>query len=165
MQTMPKACIDVAYTDTTALAACVLFENWSDAIAVRELTVPVSSIEPYVPGEFFRRELPCILKVLEAVREPLDTILVDGYVWLGEKKGLGAHLFDALNHKIPVIGIAKTEFQGATPVLLPRQTGVRPLYITAAGIDPAEAAKNIGTMHGPFRIPTLLKRVDTLSRK
>jgi len=40
----------------------------------------------------------------------------------------------------------------------------RPLYVTAAGLDPAAAALHVRSMHGPFRIPTLLKRVDQLCR-
>ena len=32
--------------------------------------------------------------------------------------------------------------------------------VTAAGMDLAEAAGHIQAMHGPCRIPTLLKRVD-----
>src|SRR5688572_19666651 len=145
---MPKACIDVAYIDNNALAACVVFENWPDAAATREFTVPVDSIEPYIPGEFYRRELPCILSVLKKIPSTLDVIIVDGYVWLGEKKGLGAHLFEALNRTIPIIGVVKTEFKDATPILLHRKSGVRPLYITAAGMDPQEASKCIGAMHG-----------------
>jgi len=161
---MSKACIDVAYSDNNALAACVVFENWTDASATSELTVPVDSIEPYVPGQFYRRELPCILSVLKQVHSTLDVIIVDGYVWLGEKKGLGAHLFEALNRTIPIIGVAKTEFKDATPILLHRKSGVRPLYITAAGMGAHEASRCIGSMHGDARLPTLLKQVDRLSR-
>ncbi|PKN30756.1 MAG: endonuclease V, partial [Deltaproteobacteria bacterium HGW-Deltaproteobacteria-21] len=39
-----------------------------------------------------------------------------------------------------------------------------PLYVTAAGMDPSEAAGHIRSMHGGHRIPTLLKQVDRLSR-
>jgi len=38
------------------------------------------------------------------------------------------------------------------------------LYVTAAGMRLQEAADRIQRMHGPHRIPTLLKRVDTLAR-
>jgi deoxyribonuclease V len=37
--------------------------------------------------------------------------------------------------------------------------------VTAVGIDLAEAARRLGEMHGPYRIPTLLKRVDRLCRE
>ena len=39
-----------------------------------------------------------------------------------------------------------------------------PLFITAAGIDVHTAASFIQSMHGKFRIPTLLKQVDQLCR-
>lgn len=34
----------------------------------------------------------------------------------------------------------------------------------AAGTDPAAAAEKIRAMHGPHRVPALLKRVDLLAR-
>jgi hypothetical protein len=68
----------------------------------------VPSVEPYVPGEFYRRELPCILRVLETISESIDVIVVDGYVWLeGTRPGLGAHLFDTLGTKVAIICVAK----------------------------------------------------------
>ena len=40
-----------------------------------------------------------------------------------------------------------------------------PLFITSEGIAVDEAAKLIQSMHGEFRIPTMLKLVDQLSRE
>ena len=59
------------------------------------MTAPVAA---YVPGQFYRRELPCLLAVFGLVRQPLEIILIDGYVWLDAQgmPGLGGHLFDAL---------------------------------------------------------------------
>lgn len=34
----------------------------------------------------------------------------------------------------------------------------------AAGADPAEAAEKVRAMHGPHRVPALLKRVDLPAR-
>lgn len=57
--------------------------------------------------------------------------------------------------------MAKTRYPGATLALeLQRGISRAPLYITAAGMDVTEAAQHIAEMHGPYRIPTLLKRVD-----
>ncbi len=36
--------------------------------------------------------------------------------------------------------------------------------LTAAGISPECAAEHVRAMHGPYRIPTLLKRIDSLCR-
>jgi deoxyribonuclease V len=40
----------------------------------------------------------------------------------------------------------------------------QPLYISAVGLSISQAAEHVHSMHGPYRIPTLLKRVDLLSR-
>jgi deoxyribonuclease V len=65
--------------------------------------------------------------------------------------------------KIPVVGVAKTKFHGAVPVEVLRGSG-SPLFVTAVGLTLPEAANCIRDMHGPYRIPTLLRRVDQLAR-
>lgn len=159
------ACVDVDYQDDRALAACVLFDAWSDAHSAGHHLEVIQPVAPYQPGKFYLRELPCLLAVLAQVREPLETIVVDGYVWLQDEQspGLGGHLHAAL--KLPVIGVAKTQYLGATAArAVLRGNSGKPLYVTAAGIDLEEAARNIQSMHGAFRVPTLLKRVDQLCR-
>jgi deoxyribonuclease V len=123
-------------------------------------------VEPYQSGQFYRRELPCILAVLKSLPELAQVIIIDGYVWLGDHRpGLGAHLYEALGQQVAVVGVAKTRFVRAEPVeLVLRGRSRSPLYVTAVGMDLAEAASRIRTMHGSYRIPTLLKRVDQLSR-
>lgn len=160
------ACVDVDYRDVGAVAACVCFEKWSDGTPALESAIEISDVEPYEPGQFYRRELPCILAVLKSLPDSPQVVIIDGYVWLGEQKpGLGAHLYEALDAQVTVIGVAKTHFVGAEPVaLVMRGRSRTPLYITAAGIDVADAASNIRAMHGPYRIPTKLKRVDQLCR-
>jgi deoxyribonuclease V len=162
------ACVDVDYRDTEAVAACILFRSWADDSGAAELVEHIGRVEPYQPGQFYRRELPCLLAVLAKASVPLEAVVVDGYVWLGgeDAPGLGAHLYAALAGTVPVIGVAKTHFAGvraARPVL--RGGSRRPLYVTAAGIEAEEAARQITRMHGSFRIPTLLKRVDQLCRQ
>jgi deoxyribonuclease V len=163
------AATDVQYHDdeNRAIAACVLFENWDDATPVREWTVRVENVEEYIPGQFYRRELPCLLELLTPVLPELTTVIVDGYVWLGDEShpGLGGHLFAALDQKISVVGVAKTLFLGAAPVAeVLRGESVKPLFVSAAGRELSEAAKDVQAMHGAHRLPTLLKRVDTLCR-
>ena len=95
-----------------------------------------------------------------------DAYIIDGYVWLGpEKPGLGAHLFERLGSGVPVVGAAKTPFRGDTlsvPVL--RGQSQRPLHVTAAGMDTADAAALVSGMHGEHRVPTLLRLADRLAR-
>jgi deoxyribonuclease V len=157
------ACVDVDYRSTEAMAGCLLFNDFKDAHATTELVAQIQDVKPYVSGQFYLRELPCLLSVLSKVQALLDAVIVDGYVWLNERPGLGAYLYGAL--KTPVIGVAKTHFQGATlaqPVL--RGQSLRPLYVSSIGIDSQTAAENIKQMHGAYRIPTLLQRVDFLCR-
>src|SRR5207247_146224 len=93
-----------------ALAACVLFRGWADAQSAGTHLEVISAVQPYQPGKFYLRELPCLLAVLAKVQEPLETVVVDGYVWLQDEQspGLGGHLHAAL--QLPVIGVAKTRF-------------------------------------------------------
>jgi deoxyribonuclease V len=93
-----------------------------------------------------------------------DEIIIDGYVMLGNSPGLGHHLFKSLDGKIPVIGVAKSLFEGSSAAEVFRGGSTRPLYITSAGMDIQEASEKIRAMHGDYRIPTLLKRVDLLSK-
>lgn len=159
------ACLDVDYQGDEASVAAVVFQDWQDGAAAFEKVIRVGDVKPYQPGEFFRRELPCLLAVLEGIPD-LHLVIIDGYVWLDEgRPGLGAHLHEALQHRLPVIGVAKTSYKGSQQAALAwRGDSQRPLYITAAGLPNAEAAAHVQTMHGPYRIPTLLKRADQLCR-
>jgi deoxyribonuclease V len=160
------AFLDVHYEDDAAYAAAVLCEAWEAARPTLEKVVRVEHVAAYESGSFYKRELPCLLAVLEVIPRP-NHIVIDGNVWLDDAKpGLGAHLFEALKGEVPIIGIGKTAYRGSTsaqPVL--RGTSQRPLYVTAAGIDPVIAADLVKHMHGPYRIPTLITKVDQLCRQ
>lgn len=166
---MVRVCLDVHYRENEAVAAALLFTHWSDSTASGRLVTRLTNIEPYVPGQFFRRELPCLLEVLRLITDPIETIVVDGYVWLEDESrpGLGAHLYSSLHGNIPVIGVAKTQFRSAR-VSVPVVRGTlahRPLHVTSVGIPLEEAAANIRSMHGPHRLPDLLREVDHLCRQ
>ena len=51
------------------------------------------------PGQFYKRELPCILELLKQVNPLPNYIVIDGYVYLGgdEKPGLGKHRITSYN--------------------------------------------------------------------
>lgn len=158
---------DVHYGDVGARAAGVLFDAWTDSQAARSLTITVSQAARYQPGQFYRRELPCLMQLLGETHDQLSAIVVDGYVDLGPnlKPGLGRHLFEQLDRSIPVVGVAKNRFAG-TPAghEVFRGSSCTPLFVTAAGMCLKDARLAVRTMHGPYRIPTLLKRVDQLCR-
>ena len=162
------ACLDVGYDDTAARAACVVIKNWRDSRPTAEHVAKIHKVKDYQPGEFYRRELPCIQAVLAKLKQPPTCIVVDGYVWLDGnlRPGLGAHLHEAFDRKVSVIGVAKNPFKDTDHATeLRRGKSDRPPYITAAGVPIAQAVVNIGAMHGPHRLPTILKRTDQLSRQ
>ena len=101
----------------------------------------------------------------QAVAEPLNLVIVDGYVRLGDKPGLGWRLWEALSERVRIVGVAKTRFRAAKAKEVIRGSSKAPLYVTAAGIGVDQAANCVAKMAGPYRIPTLLKRVDRLSRE
>lgn len=162
------AAIDVCYGTSGAVAAGLLWRAWEDAAPAHEIVERVAGVADYEPGAFYKRELPCLIQVLAATPVPVTTVVVDGYVWLSAdgRKGLGAHLFEALDGKVAVVGVAKTAFMGsafAIPVL--RGGSAKPLFVTAAGMRPEDAADGVRRMHGKHRVPTLLERVDRLCRE
>lgn len=158
--------LDVDYRDCGAVTAAVMFADWTSSTALRTLTSHRAEIEPYQPGEFYKRELPCLLAALELLPHSPTLVIIDGYVWLPQGlPGLGARLWEALGQTIPVVGVAKNPWRDhdiALPVL--RGGSQRPLFVTAAGTDPVEAARGVESMHGSFRHPTLLKLADSLCR-
>src|SRR2546430_11012537 len=89
-------CLDVDYRGTEAFAAGVWFRGWAAATAEAQRVVHIPLVEPYQPGEFYRRELPCLLQVL-ASGPAAEIVIIDGYVWLGAgRPGLGARLYESI---------------------------------------------------------------------
>ena len=162
------AFLDVAYASDAAGVACLLAESWTTAIPAMEISRYVACAPAgYVPGEFYKRELPLLRAVLDDLALPPTMLVIDGYVWLGaaHEPGLGAHLFEALNAATPVVGVAKTRYRNDTwSERVYRGKSRRPLYVTATGVETAKAVALVSSMHGKHRIPTLLQRVDRLAR-
>lgn len=160
--------VDVDYRESKAVAAGVLFQNWQDSEPIEESIAPVPTIAEYKPGQFYKRELPCVLALLQQLEQLPEFIVIDGYVYLdgNQKPGFGKHLYDALDGKSVIIGVAKSRFKD-TPAEAEifRGGSKRALYVTAVGISETEAKGFIIRMHGEHRIPTILKRVDQLSKQ
>lgn len=159
-------CLDVDYRGDDAQVAAIVFEKWASDTVTESKVLTVKNVHPYVPGEFYKRELPCLLAVLAELKSPIDLIVVDSYVWLAkDKPGMGHHLYEALDKKIPVIGVAKTHFKtDDCSVKILRGESKTPLFLTCIGIEQIEAATFVSVMHGDHRIPTLLKLVDKICR-
>jgi deoxyribonuclease V len=161
--------LDTYYESGSAKTVCIMFNDWADALPAHELSEFLDSVADYEPGAFYKRELPCILSLLSKITLcEGDSIVVDGYVYLDDagKLGLGGHLYEHLNRKFAVIGVAKTNFAtNNTNKREIRGESEKPLYVTAIGIEVDEVAKNVRRMHGEYRIPTLLKLLDQRTRE
>ena len=159
------AAVDVHYLDDgRARAAMVAARDSRFSLISGTETAVVPVDAPYQPGELYRRELPALQSVLRSAGA-LALIVVDGYVDLDAagRPGLGAHVHAELG--VPVIGVAKTRFKTAThSAQVLRGRSCRPLYVTAAGMPVVDAARLVGEMAGPFRLPDALKLADRLAR-
>ena len=156
--------IDVDYReDESAVAAGLTFDSWVEDVIIEKHVVKVDNVAPYEPGIFYKRELPCLLELVHSLAKMPEIIVIDGYVTLGndEKDGLGAHLYNALNSNIPVIGVAKNRFTGTpSKCEVYRGQSKQPLFVTCKGVDINDAKEFVQKMHGEHRLPTLIKAVD-----
>lgn len=160
---------DTYYFDNKAKTVCVEFTDWNDS-NYKFQTEITDNIKEYIPGEFYKRELPCIISLLNKYDlKNIEVIIVDGFVYLNDenKFGLGGYLYEKLDRKIPVIGVAKTNFATIlkNKKSLLRGESKKPLFITAIGIELKDAVQKIQNMDGEFRIPTLLKELDRLTKE
>ena len=157
--------VDVYYFEGKAKAVGILFEDWVDTQPKQTIEASIEDVAEYLSGEFYKRELPCIITLLNKMNlNEIETIIIDGYVYLNDdcKPGLGAHLYHYLAGKIPVIGVAKTAFyqNHKNTMEAVRGTSKNPLYVTAIGLPLIVAGNSIKNMAGAHRIPTLLKSLD-----
>ena len=157
--------VDVHYLDggmARAAAVAAGERTFARVAWARAVVVPAGAA--YVPGELYRRELPPLRAVIPA-GGGVALIVVDGYVDLDPdgRPGLGARVHAEFG--VPVIGVAKTAFRGASHAAAVRRGGsARPLYVTAAGLTVAEAERVVSEMAGRFRLPDALKLVDRIAR-
>ena len=160
---------DVHYDGTAAWAAGILLKDFASDEPFAIARVPSEITAPYIPGSFYLRELPPLLALLRTLEIPPGCIVVDGYVWLDERMnraGLGAKLHEALEGRIPVVGIAKRRF-GGTSVKeweLFRGESASPLFVTAAGATEEEAKAAVRSMAGKGRIPRAVRLADRIAK-
>jgi exodeoxyribonuclease-5/deoxyribonuclease V len=182
-----KIALDTYYfSDTEAKTVGVVFENWGDSEPKEILEAWTYKFGPYIPGEFYKRELPCMMDLLMKIPDlkDYDAIIIDGLAHLPKSTdGLGMRLEAALEEKgiidrstqygidhVGIIGVAKSRFSEAdedTGISKVYRGGAKtPLYVdtTWFGYSSNSAGECIKSMHGLHRIPTLLKLVDTITR-
>lgn len=155
--------VGYGYPGGSALSAGVLIESWRSLSARSTHTLTISKVHPYVPGQFYRRELPCLLELLESIQKPINAIVIDGYAQIeGEACSLGEHLHHHTG--ITVIGVAKTPYKHGVALPVLRGESSKPLYVSAAGMDNLLAADRVQAMAGRHRLPKHIKQADMLSR-
>ena len=161
---------DTYYYGNKAKTVCIAFDNWESNTIINTYSEIIENNNEYISGEFYKKELPCILSLLDKIKiDDIDVIIIDGYVNLNDdgKIGLGGHLYKVLNSKIPIIGVAKTNYalikKDKREVL--RGDSKKPLYITSVGIELDKAETLIQSMYGEFRIPTILKELDRQTKE
>lgn len=157
-----------------------VFNSWGDSDVCYYVTSRRDCIDAeYEPGELYKRELPCIMQCLSLIDvENIDTIIIDGFVWLSEDgktlvKGLGARLDEAIQRKYcttkDIIGIAKNKYHVDIPYCEEVTRGLesnKPLYVTCNNTDYTKHFSTlVSRMHGDYRIPTIIKAVDTKTRE
>ena len=168
--------LDSYYKDDICNTSLVLFENEKSSVPIYTDTIYTKVKSDYIPGEFYKRELPGIKKIIKKlIKEHLgywdltNAIIIDGYIILknndDEWGGLGAHLYEYLTklgyNKI-IIGVAKSKFGDCDKIsdIIFRGKSKTPLYVQTT----ANLCIDITNMHGEYRIPTMLKLVDQKSR-
>ncbi len=160
------AILDVQYSGKSARSGLVLIKHWTDSQPASTFTRTFSDCTDYQPGQFYKRELPVLLDILEHSPLLFQTVIVDAHVYLKQgEPGLGRYLFDALDGNVSVVGVAKSQYcDSQIAVQVTRGKSQQPLFVTAEGLDHQTAADHVVQMHGPYRIPSMLKLADQIAR-
>ncbi len=161
--------IDVYYKENEAKVVAVLF-NSEDETPQSIIIDQITGIEDYISGEFYKRELPCIESILQKINlNDIETVIIDGHIYVDDDGtfGLGGYTWESLNKKIPLIGVAKTSFfrNKNTVKEVFRGESKKPLYVSSIGIDLDIAVNLIKNMHGKYRIPSILKELDRITKE
>lgn len=161
-----KLIVTVQFDGGQATAAAAACEDWDAAEATRTYVLRVAQVGPPLRGQLDLRGLPCVMQLLHEHRLAPEILLLDGFVHLDaqETPGLGQHLYQALDAKVPVIGVSRKGLPGLTAQFeVLREDEAPPLWVTCAGIDIGAAKARLRAMHGRKRVPTLLKLVAPMS--
>lgn len=177
--------LDVAYSETTAIAGAVTFEVSTNKIL--EMKTALKEVNfPYIPTLLSYRELPPLLKVIKKITHFPDVFLLDGHgVAHPRRLGLASHFGIKVDQ--PTIGVAKNllvgepEFWPERPgewakliyegkpigaILHPKKEG-KPIFISVGHLISLSKAIEIVklVLSSQHRIPVPLHLADQLTRK
>lgn len=158
--------VDVAYDDDNNLAYIVGAASSNNERDIKIFTMEMENIEPYVSGEFYKREMPCIEKLIDKHNLEPDILIVDAFCQFKERDCLGG-IFHSKHNHIKVIGVAKNAHRDMPDncELIRGLRSSKPLYVTSSGISIDDAKMIIRNLKGDARMPFLLKMVDSLTKK
>lgn len=177
--------LDIAYDkDSDAAVATAVVLRRSDLAEIDQAVVRGTSDFPYIPGLLAFRELPLLLKAIEALSVTPDLYVCDGYGLTHPRRfGLACHLGVILD--APAIGVAKSpphlpvEAPGVergewTPITasgetvgcaLRTQDGVKPVYVSVGHRRTLASARDLVLELAPrYRIPEPIRAADQLGR-
>jgi deoxyribonuclease V len=178
--------LDIAYDKNgdTAIATAVVMRR-GDLEVLDERIVHGASDFPYVPGLLAFRELPLLLKAIEALSVTPDLYVCDGYGLTHPRRfGLACHLGVVLD--APAIGVAKNPphlpveapapERGAWTAItasgetvgcaLRTQDGVKPVYVSVGHRSTLPTARDLVLELAPkYRLPEPIRAADQLGRK
>ncbi len=172
---------DVAYDDKNDLqiAAVVVLDSETFDVVETSVVEDVSHF-PYIPGLFSFRELPSLVKALDAIKTIPDLIVCDGQGIAHPRKfGLACHL--GVLFDVPTIGCGKTRLHGQSidpglkrgdhaPLfdneeiignVLRTQDNVKPVYVSVGHkISLKTACDWIIKLSPNFRLPETTRHAD-----
>ncbi|WP_214407019.1 endonuclease V [Pseudonocardia lacus] len=178
--------LDVSYRkDSDLVAAAAVVVDTRTLEVVEEAVVEGAATFPYVPGLLAFREVPMLLRALDALTTPVDLLLCDGQGLAHPRRcGVACHL--GVLTGLPAVGCAKNHLVGEHDEPGPRrgdrsalvdggdvlgcalrtQDGVRPVYVSPGhriGVD--QAGDVVLGLCGTFRLPDPVRRADHISRR
>lgn len=171
---------DTYYYNNFSYTVGGVFDSWLSKNVKYYVTSKREVIDAdYKCGELYKREITPIIQCLKMANlDAIDTIIIDGFVWLtddgiNKTKGLGMRLVDALltefkRQDITVVGIAKNKYEFDIPQCIEIKRGLskKPLWITCSDINSTNNYANlIKHMFGENRIPSIIKDIDSKTRE
>lgn len=174
---------DVFYNENENAAhiGAITIEDWTSTTIAKQWEIDKKGIDcEYIPGQFYKREMPCLIELWNTIsdedKKNIDTIIVDGFydIWDG-RPGLGHHFHDWLidnGYDVEVVGIAKNPCRETNEFTLPvyrTEASKTSKWRNALWVNGSNMEHNyqekVLKMDGKYRIPTMIKHVDKLSRK
>ena len=171
--------LDSYYKDDICNTSYVIFDEQNGEALVHTDTIYTKVTSEYIPGEFYKRELPGIIQIIEKLInekpdlwDKISVIITDSFLKLKtdvmEWDGLGIYLSKYLKSKgceKVIWGVAKSKFGDCDKIseLVCRGESEKPLFVQST-VDNKIAANAVKHFNGKYRIPDMLKKVDQLSR-